>query len=174
MTHCPKKTSATRAAEAQTVIDWLASTWPHLVDRPLAVGIRQALQPHLPEHISQNALRRALSCYTGRDVYLRALAAEDSQRVALDGSTTPVSAEHRQHAQEQLCERLAVRSAKRIAKPGRAATTTPSAAPAAPSPAAAASSGKLTLTPNTTPVSRTTKLDQPILSLKRTTSVASS
>lgn len=156
------KTSTSRAAaivenEPVDVLAWITATWPHLEGVPLAIGIRQQLQPHLPDSISDQQLRQALERYTGQDRYLILVAAKNSQRVDLAGNRQPVSDEHQQHARVRLQQRQAAHLAKKAVKSSMVEATTASAQSSVPA-----------ALPRTVDKRR-----QPVLSLKRHTSVES-
>ncbi|MCF7992242.1 MAG: ProQ/FinO family protein [Thiohalocapsa sp.] len=90
---------------------WLRGEYPVLFaePKPLAIGVGRELARLRPEGVSHTGIRRALRAWTRRTGYLRALAADGSRRIGLDGADAgPVSDGDRQHAREALAERAAV------------------------------------------------------------------
>ena len=105
-----------RYEEALVVLAMLVETWPECFKHdgespvPLAIGIYQQVQSELSGLIDEPVLRFAFSLYCNRPVYRRALLAPGAVRVALDGSTAPVSDIHARDAKRRLVYRRPIKS----------------------------------------------------------------
>lgn len=95
---------------------------------PLAVGISAAVLNLAPDlGVSRVTLRRVLMFWTARPAYLKALATPGAVRHSLDGTPgDPVSADHRDHAQQAL-QRLQFRKAAPVPAPAPAPAPVPMA-----------------------------------------------
>ncbi len=93
------------AEERAAAVAWLRSLPCGDVPRPLQIGIHVALRRMLPDHIREAALSEALAPWTRSLPYLRALAADRSQRVDVAGQPVqPVTVRHREKARALLAQ----------------------------------------------------------------------